>query len=378
MSDESSPGAARARQFPCPRCGADLVWAPARGLLRCQYCGHEEVDERRKTADAPDGPVMPPPGAGTAAAIPPPPQAIEYVAEVPLAERRSTRTDLGWGAARRSVRCSKCGAAESFDAGVAAKSCAFCGSPTVAEAPAGSGALRPDGVLPFRVEKRIAITAFRAWLKSLWFRPTALKVQAALSEIRGVYLPFWTFDVRSESDWSAEAGTRHRRGKSTTISWRHVSGHLSHRFDDLPLPASRGLDAATAREIEPFPTAELRPYEPDFLSGFLAEEFAVGVDEARAAAQARMDDFLRTACRNEFRADAVRNLRVSTTYSGWTTKSGLLPIWIAAYEFRGGSYRYVVNGATGKATGTAPWSWVKIGFAALAVLTVVLFIAANQ
>jgi hypothetical protein len=364
LSDPEPAGASRARHFPCPSCGADLVWAPARGLLRCEYCGYERHDERRAGSVAAAAPAIPAPPA--------------FVAEMPLAERLAARADLDWGASRRSVRCAKCGAAETFDAGVAAKSCAFCGSPAVAEAPAESGALRPDGVLPFRVEKRAAIESFRGWLRSLWFRPTALKVRAALTEIRGVYIPFWTFDARSESDWSAEAGTRHRRGKTTTISWRHVSGHLSHRFDDLPLPASRGLDAATAREIEPFPTAELLPFEPGYLSGFLAEELATGVAEARAAAEARMDELLRAACRAQFRADVVRNLRVSTTYSAWTTKSGLLPIWIAAYEFGGESYRYVVNGATGKATGTAPWSWVKIGLAALAALVVLLLIAGNR
>ena len=56
----------------------------------------------------------------------------------------------------------------------------------------------------------------------------------------------------------------------------------------------------------------------------------------------------------------------------------LLPIWIAAYEYLGKSYRYVVNGATGQATGTAPWSWIKIGLAALAALVILSLIAANQ
>ena len=91
-----------------------------------------------------------------------------------------------------------------------------------------------------------------------------------------------------------------------------------------------------------------------------------------------MDETLREACRAEVPGDECRNLRVSTVYSHWHYKSGLVPVWIAAYVYQGKSFRYVVNGATGKATGTAPWSWVKIGFAVLAALIIVGFIFSNS
>lgn len=348
MEARTDPGAARAHQFPCPRCGADLVWSPARARLRCDYCGFEQAREHEVIPD-----------------IPPAPAGI--VEELPLADRLARVADLGWGAERKSVRCTRCGAVESFAPNVAARACAFCGSPAVVAAPADRETVRPDGVLPFRVEKRDAIGRFRSWLGSLWFRPNALRHRAALTEIQGIYLPFWTFDADSRSLWSAEAGYRRGSGKNARIEWRPVSGTLDHRFDDLPLPASRGIDAATAREIEPFPTRELSPYDPGYLSGFLAEEFAVGLAEAHAAAKERMDATLRQACRREVPGQECRNLRVATTYSNWTTKSGLLPIWIAAYEFHGQSFRYIVNGVTGKATGTAPWSAVKIVLAVLAI-----------
>jgi ribosomal protein S27AE/ribosomal protein L37E len=352
-------GAASARQFPCPSCGADLVWSPAKHRLACGYCGYEAPKANEAIPGIPSAPAA-------------------VVEEVPLVQRLARAADLGWGAERKSVRCSRCGAGQSFEPGVAASACAFCGSPAVVEAPAGSDAVRPDGVLAFRIEKRDAIQRFRSWLASLWFRPNALRLQAALTAIQGIYLPFWTFDADSRSRWSAEAGYRRGSGKNARVEWRPVSGTLDRRFDDLPLPASRGLDAATAREIEPFPTGELVPYEPGYLSGFLAEEFAIGLTEAHAAARERMDATLRTACRREVPGQECRNLRVDTVYSNWAAKSGLLPIWIAAYEFRGKSFRYVVNGATGSATGTAPWSWVKVGLAALVILAIALFVLSNS
>ena len=120
------------------------------------------------------------------------------------------------------------------------------------------------------------------------------------------------------------------------------------------------------------------PYDPSYLSGFLAEEYAVGLAEAHAMARERMDETLRKACRAEVPGDECRNLRVSTVYSNWLYKSGLVPVWIAAYVYQGKSFRYVVNGATGKATGTAPWSWVKIGFAVLAALIILGLIFSNS
>lgn len=334
------------RKFPCPQCGADVVWSPGAAKLRCDYCGFaREV-----------------------------PTAATAVEEQPLEAGLAKPQRVGWGAERKAYRCAKCGAVETLDPGLDAGACAFCGTPAVAEAPADAELVRPAGVLPFRVPKSDAVTRFRGWLSSLWFRPNDLQRVAEFDSIRGVYVPFWTFDAATHSRWTAEAGYRHGTGKNARVEWRPASGFLEHFFDDLPVPASRGIDSALAREIEPFPTAELVPYEPSYLSGFLAEQYGVDLESAWAAAKERMDATLRAACRAEVPGDECRNLRVSTTYSGLAYKSGLVPIWIAAYRYRGKGFRYVVNGATGKASGTAPWSWVKIGLAVAAVAIVLLFI----
>ncbi|MEO8198046.1 MAG: zinc ribbon domain-containing protein [Thermoanaerobaculia bacterium] len=352
--------AASARKFPCPQCGADVVWHPATRKLRCDYCGFEQVVAVGATG-----------ATGEARATP-------AILERSLADGLARKSDLGWGAERKAVRCTKCGAVETFAPGVAAKACAFCGTPAVVEAPANVDLVRPEGVLPFSVAKNDALQRFRGWLASLWFRPNNLRERAALSGIQGIYVPFWTFDAESHSDWTAEAGYKRGSGKNQRVEWRPAAGTLDHRFDDLPVPASQGVDAATARELEPFPTAELVAYDPSYLSGFLAEEYAVGLDEAHTVARQRMDETLRKACRAEVPGDECRNLRVSTVYSDWQYKSGLVPVWIAAYVYQGKSFRYVVNGATGKATGTAPWSWVKIGFAVAAALIILGFIFSNS
>ncbi len=365
MASETSPAAVAAelRKFPCPQCGAEVNWDPRRARLRCGYCGFE------RAVALPAAPASSAPEATDAARF-----AVPAIAEQDLESGLARPADLGWGAERKAVRCTKCGAVETFEPGVAARNCAFCGTAAVVAAPPDPDLVRPAGVLPFAVERNEALQRFRGWLASLWFRPNDLGRRAALTGIQGVYVPVWTFDADSRSRWSADSGTRHGAGKNARVTWRPVSGVLEHRFDDLPVPASRGLDAATARALEPFPTDRLARYDPGYLAGFFAEEYAVGLAEAHATARARMDDTLRRACRAEVPGDECRNLRVETVYADWQYKSGLVPVWIAAYEYAGRSFRYVVNGVTAKATGTAPWSWVKIAAAILAALVVLGFV----
>jgi DNA-directed RNA polymerase subunit RPC12/RpoP len=337
----ATPTAAKVRKYPCPQCGADIAWHPGAAKLRCDYCGFA------RDVAASDDPA---------------------VRERPLAEELARPRDLGWGLARKRYRCNACGAVETLEAAVAATACAFCGTPSVVEAPARDDLVRPAGVLPFRVDRRQALERFRAWLASLWFRPSDLRQRAELhGGIQGVYVPFWAFDAATVSRWRAEAGRRLGVGKNARVVWRPVSGVLEHFFDDLPVPASTGLDAADARALEPFPTAELVPYDPAYLAGFVAEEYQKPLDAAWREAKERMDETLRAACRAEVPGDLCRNLRVETTWSALAVKSGLLPVWIAAYRYRGRGFAYRVNGATGKAAGKAPWSWWKIGAALAAV-----------
>lgn len=353
------PGAsAKLRKFPCATCGADVVWNPGAASLKCPYCG--------ATKDVP--------------------RASGDVKERPIEDALKGASDLGWGMSRKAVSCGGCGATTTFDAGVAASRCAFCGAPSVVEAPPSETMVRPEGLLPFRVDRNTATTRFRGWLTSLWFRPNDLTQKSALSELKGVYVPFWTFDAATHSAWTADAGFDYHvqvqveeNGQlvtrtETRTRWEPAEGVLERFFDDVPVPASKGLPPDLARAVEPFPTAELVPYEPSYLSGFFAEEYAVAVKEALSSARERMTEELYAACGNEVPGDRFRGLNVRTEWSGLAYKNGLLPLWIAAYQYAGKPYRFLVNGVTGKTDGHAPWSWVKIGLAvAAAVLLFIIF-----
>lgn len=343
---------ARVRKFPCEACGADLRWEPGVTALRCEYCGFE-----KSVAVSKD-------------------RVNEKLVDAALRAPR----DLGWGAERKVVACKRCGAHTTLEPHVAASACAFCGTNAVVEAPPNANIARPEGLLPFRVTRESALQSFRKWLHSLWLRPNDLKRASRVSSMQGAYIPFWTFDAATDSWWTAEAGYYYyvevRRGNQTVrerrVRWEDASGQVQLFFDDVPVPASRGVDSSLCSAIEPFPTAELTPYEPSYLSGFLAEENAVDLPEALETAKERMRSDIRSACANEVPGDTHRNLEVRTVFDAVAYKNALLPIWIAAYDYHGKPYRFLVNGVTGKCNGTAPWSVIKVTLTVIAVLAIVL------
>ncbi|HYI10361.1 MAG TPA: zinc ribbon domain-containing protein [Thermoanaerobaculia bacterium] len=350
----AAPTSAKVRKFPCEGCGADLRWEPGVTALKCPYCGTEKTIAVSK----------------------------ERITEKPVDAALRAPRDLGWGAERKVIACKRCGAHTTLDPHVASSACAFCGTSAVVESPANPNIIRPEALLPFRITRDSALQSFRSWLHGLWLRPNDLKSASRVSSMQGAYIPFWTFDSATDSWWEAEAGYYYyvevRRNNQTVreqrVRWESASGTLQRFFDDVPVPASRGLDPSLCQGIEPFPTADLTPYEPSYLSGFLAEENAIDLPEALESAKERMRDEIRAACAQEVPGDTHRNLSVETTFSALAYKNALLPIWVSAYDYHGKPYRYLVNGVTGKCTGTAPWSAVKITLLVLTILVVLLVV----
>jgi len=352
--------AAKVRKFPCEGCGADLQWEPGVTALQCEYCGFS------KAVAAPAGEVL----------------------EKPVDAALRAPRNLGWGAERKVIVCKRCGAHTTLEPHVSSSACAFCGTTAVVEAPPNPNVVRPEGLLPFRISRDSALQSFRKWLHSLWFRPNDLKSSTRVESMQGAYIPFWTFDAATYSHWTAEAGYYYyvnvqvrENGRMVTkreqrIRWEDAAGDLELFFDDVPVPASRGADTSLCQNIEPFPTSELTPYDPSYLSGFLAEENAIDLPEALESAKERMRNDIRSACANEVPGDTHRNLDVHSTFSALAYKNALLPLWIAAYDYKGKPYRFLANGATGKCTGTAPWSWVKITLFVLTILIIVMIILA--
>ena len=344
-------------RFPCPNCGADYRFDPDAGHLVCDHCGHSE-------------PMHEPRARNTTI------EELDFNAALsqtlPEAEIEETRVS----------KCPNCGAEVEFDADTHATECPFCATPVVTDTGTHRH-IKPRGVLPFRLSEREAQKAMADWLGRLWFAPNGLKDYARKGrKMDGIYVPYWTFDADTKSRYSGARGTiyyvtetRMRDGKTEQVQvqkirWTPVSGRVARFFDDILVLASKSLPKKYTDALEPWGLSELTPYSPEFLAGFRAEGYQVQLEDGFAEARAIMDRTIDRDVRFDIGGDRQRVNGIETQVSDVTFKHILLPVWMAAYKFRGKTYRFVVNGRTGRVQGERPWSAWKIALAVIAGLIV--------
>jgi DNA-directed RNA polymerase subunit RPC12/RpoP len=361
VSSGPSPGAApgagsgAAARFPCAKCGADLLFDPAARGLRCPFCGES------RAVDA-AGPV-----------------AERDLDDALRAAAAAHDAKAPAVAGERRVACGACGASVVVPPEEKAGRCPYCGSVRVLEEPPDRSRIPPECLVPFALDRVKAETLFRQWIRSLWFRPNALKRGSALADMRGVMVPYWTFDARADSSWTAMAGyyyyvsvgSGNSRRTERRVRWVPASGRRDDLYDDLLVCASRGLDAGLVAKIEPFDLKALVPFRGEFLAGWAAEAYGVDVREGWAAAEKRMLAKQVERCSGDVPGDTQMALSVSTTLSGRKYRLALLPVWVCAYRFRNRAFRFLVNGQTGEVQGQAPWSWVKITLLVLGIAAAV-------
>jgi hypothetical protein len=360
MSDSNASIA----KHPCPECGGDLVWNPAKQALACPYCGTVVAGNAASAGDTGSGVVE---------------QELAAALLSPLTPR-------GWGATeRREMQCQSCHAISVFVDGKVAQRCEFCGSPAIIPHEDMKDAITPQSLLPFKLSDGQVRDAIRKWYGSRWFAPNRLKSAALTDTLHGVYLPYWTFDAHVDARWTAEAGyhyyvteTYRQNGQTHTrqvqkTRWEPAAGELAHFFDDALVAGTTGVHLPLLRQVEPFPTAtDLKPYSPEFVRGWTVERYRVDLRKAAELNEADLRQQTEALCAQQVPGDTHRNLQVQATFKGRTFKHVLVPVWIVSYTYGSKSFQVITNGYTGAIAGERPWSWVKIFFAVMAALLALL------
>ncbi len=349
-------GIAALEKHPCPACGAQAEWNPARQSLVCAFCGTVSPYE----IDRETGAIL---------EI----DLVKTLREMPD-ERR------GWQAERHSVQCRSCRAVMVFDPQRVGQNCEFCGSPALVDYQELKSPIRPQSLLPFKVSQSQVRETVRSWYASKWFAPGALKKRALVDTLHGVYVPYWTFDAKVRCPWEAEAGHyyyvneeyRDQQGRrqvrqARRVRWEHAAGEIEHFFDDEPVPGTQGIDTRLLKAIEPFPTQDLVLYDTGYLSGFVVEHYQVVLVDAARRSQESMRNQLMAMCGARVPGDTYRNLRIYPQFSGQTFKHILVPVWLLTYTYGAKVYQVLVNGYTAKMAGDYPKSVWKILLAILGI-----------
>ena len=348
-------------KFPCNTCGSDLRFSPSTDMMGCDHCGSTQQITNRVGWRG------------------------QYIHEIDFRKAMKDQLLEFDMEERRTVSCENCGAHVEFEPNTHAAECPFCATPIVTDTGT-DRQIKPKALLPFALAEREARGNMTEWLGRLWFAPGDLKGYARKGrKMQGVYVPYWTYDAQTSSDYTGQRGTVYYVTKRVTVTvngkrqsqmrqvpkvrWSAASGRVARFFDDVLVLGSNSLPKDYTDGLAPWDLSTMEPYRPEYLAGFRAESYTVGLDEGYKEARAYMNRMIVRDVKFDIGGDRQRISTLDTEVGILTFKHILLPVWLAAYKYRDKTYRFVVNGSTGKVQGARPYSVWKISFA---VITAVL------
>ncbi len=347
--------AAQVTNYKCPACTGALHFVGASGRLECEFCGSSfDVAEM---------------------------EAMHAGAEQKAANAWDTSGFDEWSAEEgmKAYVCPSCGAELICDETTAATSCPYCGNPTVVPGQF-AGGLKPDCIIPFKLDQNAAKDALARFYKGKRFLPNDFASANKIREVKGVYVPFWLYDGEAYADAMFEATNSH-----TYTSGDYEITETAHYdvrragivpFEKIPVDASTKMPDEYMDAIEPFDYSELRPFSTAYLPGFLADRYDVSAEESAARADERAANTAVAAMEADisgYGTCTMRNYNVDLRRG--QVHYGLLPVYLLCTKWNGKDYLFAMNGQTGKLIGNLPidrkkyWTW----FAGIAgAVTVVL------
>lgn len=281
-----------------------------------------------------------------------------------------------------TMKCSGCGATIEVDKDSTATSCPYCGSSYVLS-DRQEAAIIPDGVIPFKIDQNNVREIFGNWIKKRSFAPNNLKNLYQSGIIQGRYIPFWTFDADCHGSYTGRGGndrTEHYKDKDgndctrTVTDWYYTRGKLDYYFDDVMIRGTENFKTSLINGINDYDTKEVKPYSPQYFSGFMSESYTVALDSAHNSAVNIMDSELRDMARRDIlrKYDRAEDIRINVNYNKETYKHIYAPMYATSYAYNNKTYTVLVNGQNGKITGEYPKSKAKIGILIAVILAIII------
>lgn len=258
----------------------------------------------------------------------------------------------------RSYVCKSCGGEIVAEETTAATSCPFCGNPVVMMGQF-TGALKPDYVIPFKLDKKAAKAALTKHYTGKKLLPKVFKDQNHIDEVKGVYVPFWLFDADTEAYIRYKA-TRVRCWSDynynyTETSYFAVSRGGSVGFEHVPVDGSTKMNDNLMESIEPFDFSEAVDFQTAYLAGFLADKYDVDAEQSVLRANER----IKKSTEDTFASTVQGYMSVvpessSVRFENGKAKYALFPVWLLNTTWKGQNYTFAMNGQTGKMVGDLP------------------------
>ena len=267
----------------------------------------------------------------------------------------------------RSYTCNSCGGQIVADATTGATACPFCGNPVIMTGHF-AGALKPDLVIPFKVDKKGAINILKGYYKGKTLLPKVFKNENHIKEVKGLYVPVWLFDADADAYMRFKA-TKIRHWSDSNYEYTETKYYSVVRagvigFDNVPVDGSTKMDDALMESIEPYNIAEAVDFHTAYLSGFLADKYDVDAQESIERANERIKRSATEAFSNTVQGYSTVTTEASTvSLQNGRARYALYPVWILNTTWKGKTFQFAVNGQTGRIAGNLPmdkgafWKW---------------------
>ena len=325
------------QEYKCPCCGGAIEFDSSLQKMKCPYCDTEFDMETLASYDA---------------GLKDEQDSMEWETSAGGEWQEGEANGL------RSYICRSCGGEIVGEANTAATSCPFCGNPVVMMGQF-SGALRPDFVIPFKLDKNAAKAGLQKHLTGKRLLPKIFKDQNHIDEIKGMYVPFWLFDT------DADARVRYRTTKlrcwsDSEYNYTETSHFLVHRggsvgFEHVPVDGSSRMADDLMESIEPYDFSDAVGFQTAYLAGYFADKYDVGADESIERANERVKKSAEEAFASTVEGyDTVTAESSSVQLHGGKAKYALYPVWILNTTWKGQKYTFAMNGQTGKFVGDLP------------------------
>lgn len=323
-------------EYKCPCCNGELTFNSDIQKMKCPFCDTEFDVETLKSYDD----VL----------------KEEFVDDMKWEEEQPEIWDVPEGMV--GYICESCRGEIIADKTTVASRCPFCDNPVVMAGKL-SGILKPDYVIPFKLDKEAAEKAFANHLKGKKLLPKTFKSETKIKEIKGVYVPFWLFDCDADAHITYR-GTKVKRWSSGNYNYTETSHYQIVRggllgFEKVPVDGSTKMPDDLMDSIEPYNYNEMIDFQTAYLSGYLADKYDVDSDASKERANQRIKQSTEEAFRATVTGYATCIPSQSTVkISQGKIKYALLPVWMMNTEYKGEKYMFAMNGQTGKFVGNLP------------------------
>ena len=337
----------------CPACGAPLRFDPASGMLVCDYCGTKTELPKAKDSQGKK-------------------ETSKEKEKPAKADNKAEDDEIGGfdfdslddlvtdpNAMNLPVyNCVSCGAEVIAPPEQMALTCPYCGNNIVLTQKV-TGKLRPDGVIPFRIQAKDLPAAVNNFYKDKKLLPRHFFSESTMGKVTGVYVPFWVFsgDVKGTLGYKAQTSSSSRSGDYIITQTNHYQlvRDAALAFDNLPVDASGRIEDRLMDSLEPFNTAETKPFDMRYLAGFTADRFDQKKDDISARASGRMKKSTYSIVDSQAAAGFGSVSRTSGRLNADVkAKYILFPVYMFDISYRGSNYHFAVNGQTGKVVGDIP------------------------